>query len=287
MRNPNLSLHMEALEQDVVDLVPVDFTGLVIIDYEGWWALWERTLNKPSSLPIGANDIDYKDDWREYIREHRSYLLDGLTGREQELVYERTYEAFVKTFFLATYYKCKQLRPRAKWGFYNYPQVLIHSDLTPSGVQGYGDLTHEASRLTDQWLFDAVDFVAPRIYPSRKVLEDWPPEERKDGEISPAVHEAWLSSMVLESKRLAKGKPVYPLHSAVYFSQTDHLSQQPVDRFQHEEVARILAENGASGIIVWYAASSLEELETWRRLWPEQLRPASINADREINGTGQ
>ena len=289
MQNPNLSLHMAELEKQMVDVIPVDFAGLVIIDYEAWWALWERTLNKPSSQAVDAVDLDFKDDWREYIREYRGYLLDGLTGQEQELVYERTYEAFVKTFLLATYYKCKQLRPRAKWGYYNYPQVLIHSDLTPSGVQGYGDLTHQASRLNDQmqWLFEAVDFVAPRIFPARRVLEDWPPDERQNGDISPTVHEAWLRSIVRESVRLANGKPVYPIHSAIFFTQVERLDRQPVDRFQHEEVFRIAHESGAAGVITWHAVADLDELATWERLWPEQLRPAGINADREINGSGR
>ncbi|GIW73809.1 MAG: hypothetical protein KatS3mg103_0331 [Phycisphaerales bacterium] len=237
MQNSDLGRHMRKLEQHVPQLVPADFTGLVVIDYEPWWALWERTPNHPSTQPPDALDGDYKDDWRDYIREHRPYLLEGLDPEEQEAVFKKTYEAFVKTFLLATYYKCKQLRPRAKWTFYNYPQVLVHSDLTPPGVQGYGDLTHQASRLNDrlEWFFEAVDFVAPRIYPNRKVLEQWPPSERLAGDISPAVHEQWLSSIVRESVRLARGKPVYPIHSAIYFSPIDRLSLRPVTRYQHEE----------------------------------------------------
>lgn len=287
MQNRNLSRHMAELERHVAELVPVDFTGFVVIDYEPWWALWERTPNQSSTAAVDALDSDYKDDWRDYIRSERPYLLEGTSADEQEKIFKRTYEAFVKTFLLATYYKCKQLRPRAKWGFYNYPQVLVHSDLTPSGVQGYGDLTHEASRLNDQmdWFFEAVDFVAPRIYPPRKVLEQWPPAERQPGDISPRVHEDWLSSMVRESVRLARGKPVYPIHSAIFFSQY-YFGRQPVSRYQHEEVYRILAENGASGIIVWHAVANQEELDTWFDLWPNQLKPAGVNADRAINGGG-
>ena len=287
MENPNLTRHMVELERKVPELVPADFTGLVVIDYEPWWALWERTPNQASSGAVDALDSDYKDDWKDYIRAQRPYLLDGLSPEEQEGVYKRTYEAFVKTFLLATYYKCKQIRPRAKWSFYNYPQVLVHSDLTPHGVQGYGDLSHEASRLNDTiaWYFEAVDFVAPRIYPPRKVLEQWPPAERKPGDISPRVHEDWLSSMIRESVRLAKGKPVYPIHSAIYFS-SYYFGREPVTRYQHEEIFRILAENGAAGIVIWHAVATQEELDTWNQLWPNELKPAGINSDRAINGPG-
>lgn len=285
MQNPNLSQHMTKIEEHVATLVPVGYEGLVVIDYEPWWALWERTPNEPSTEAVDAYDSDYKDDWREYIRENRLYLLDGLTPDEQEDVYKRTYEAFVRTFLLATYYKCKQLRPRAQWSFYNYPQVLIHSDLTPYGVQGYGDLTHRASKLNDEiaWYFEAVDFVSPRIYPSRRVPETWIPSERQPGEISPRVHETWLSSMVRESVRLAKGKPVYPYHSPIFYT-THPFAREPVSRYQHEEVYRILSEAGADGVIIWHAVPDQERLDKWNQLWEDELKPAGINSDRAING---
>lgn len=285
MQTPNLSEHMAKLEEHVPPLVPADFTGLVVIDYEPWWALWERTPNNPSSGAVDALDDDYKDDWKDFVRSERAYLLDGLSPEWEEHVYKRTYEAFVRTFLLATYYKCKQLRPRAQWSFYNYPQVLINSDLTPRGVKGYGDLSHKASRLNDeiQWFFDAVDFVSPRIYPALKVPEQWPPVERLRGEISPAVHEAWLSSMVRESVRLAKGKPVYPVHSPIYYS-AHPFGQDPVSSYQHEEVYRILAENGAAGVVIWHAVKDREGLDKWNQLWEADLKPAGINSDRAING---
>lgn len=285
IQTPNLAVHMRELEEHVPRLVPADFTGLVVIDYEPWWALWERTPNNPSSAPLDALDGDYKDDWRDFVRERKPYLFDELTPDQQEEVHKLTYESFVRTFLLATYYKCKQLRPRAKWSFYNYPQVLINSDLTPPGVKGYGDLTHRASRMNDEisWFFETVDFVVPRIYPAMKVPEQWPPAERQPGEVSPAVHEAWLSSMVRESVRLARGKPVYPIHSAIFF--TSHpFEHQPVSRYQHEEVYRILSENGAAGVIVWHAVQNREELDTWNRFWPVELKPAGVNSDRLING---
>jgi hypothetical protein len=287
LQTPNLSEHMRELELHVPKMVPEGFAGLVVIDYEPWWALWERTPNNPSTDAVDAYDSDYKDDWRDYIRENRTYLLDGLSADEQEAVFKRTYESFVRTFLLATYYKCKQLRPRAQWGYYNYPQVLIHSDLTPHGVQGYGDLTHRASQLNDEtsWFYDVVDFVSPRIYPSRRVPENWVPAERQPGEISPRVHETWLASMVRESTRLAKGKPVYPYHSPIFYT-TQPFDQEPVSRYQHEEVYRILAENGAAGVIIWHAVQDQERLDTWNQLWENELKPAGINSDRAINGGG-
>lgn len=285
MQNQNLAEHMAELEKHVPQLVPVGFDGVIIIDYEPYWALWERTPNNASSDAFDAFDSDYKDDWRDYIREFRTYLLDGLNPDEQEEIYKITYEAFMRTFLLATYYKCKALRPRAQWGYYNYPQVLISSDLTPPGVQGYGDLTHYASQLNDQmdWFYEAVDFVSPRIYPSRKVPEVYIPDEVGPGEIRRQVHERWLSSMVRESVRLAKGKPVYPYHSPIFYS-NHPFEREAVERFQHEEVYRICAENGAAGVIVWHAVGSRFELTQWDELWENELKPAGVNADRAING---
>jgi len=277
--------HMKELTRDVNRLVPREFTGPVIIDYEPWWALWRRTMDIDSDEGPDARDDDYRQDWRDYIRAERPQLVRGLSEDQAEEVYEATYEAFMRTYLLSTIYKCKQLRPNAQWGFYNYPQVLIHSDLTPYGVQGYGDLTHEASTLNNrnQWLYDAVDFVAPRIYPARQVLPEWPPEGRQPGQINPSVHEMWLSSMVRESVRLAKGKPVYPLHSAIYFSSFP-FRRQSVSQYQHEEVFRICAENGAAGVIVWHSVDAEDELDQWWDIWDNKLKPASVNADHKING---
>jgi len=285
MQNPNLAEHLRAIKVHVDELVPVDFAGVVIIDYEPWWALWDRTTNKSSNEPFDARDGDYKDDWRDYIRAERSYLVDGLSAEQAEQVFKRTYQAFMRTFILSTYYRCKQLRPRASWGFYNYPQVLIHSDLTPFGVQGYGDLTHKASQINDEiaWFFEAVDVVSPRIYPSRRVLERVPSEGRQPGEITKSVHEKWLSSMVRESVRLANGKPVLPYHSPIFYT-TQSFAREPVSQLQHEEVFRILAENGAAGVIVWHALRHREDLAQWERLWPEELLPAGVQADRALHG---
>lgn len=280
-----MALHVRSLEQRMPSLVPAGFDGYVVIDYEAWWALWERTSNQPSSAPSDALDTDFKDDWRDFIRERRPHLVDGLSAADAERVYEATYEAHVRNFMLTTLYTCKRLRPRAKWGFYNYPQVLVNSDLTPPGVKGYGDLTHEASLLNDQnqWLYDAADFVAPRIYPPFEVLPETPEGGFKPGQIPVRGHEEWLSSMVREAVRLARGKPVIPIHSAVYYSSQD-ISLQPVTYFQHREVFRILAENGAAGVIVWHSVATAEELDEYWRMWAEILKPAGEDASREING---
>ncbi len=285
LQNKDLSQHLQVLQEHVDELVPVGFTGVVIIDYEPFWALWDRTPNNPSDEPEDAFDSDYKDDWRDYIRAERPYLLDRLSDEQAEAVFKRTYEAFMRTFLLSTYYRCKQLRPRAQWGFYNYPQVLFYSDLTPFGVKGYGDLSHAPSRMNDEiaWYFEAVDVISPRIYPSRRVRESYPPGRRPPGEITTEVHEEWLASMIRESVRLADGKPVLPYHSPIFYSRED-FGREAVEQFQHEEVFRILAENGASGVIIWHALATRGELDQWNRLWPDELRPAGINASREIDG---
>ncbi len=285
MQNKDLSRHLREIREDVDEKVPVDFTGVVIIDYEPWWALWERTPNTPSTAAFDATDGDYKDDWRDYIRAERSYLVDRLSEEQAESVFKRTYQAFMRTYLLATYYRCKQLRPRAQWGFYNYPQILIHSDLTPFGVQGYGDLSHRASQLNDEiaWYFEAVDVISPRIYPTRKVRERYLPTGRESGEINRSIHESWLASIVRESVRLANGKPVLPYHSPIFYNSRESFDRDPVEQFQHEEIFRILAENGAAGVIIWHALGDEDDLAEWNRFWPNELRPAAVNASRDID----
>ena len=87
LQNKDLSQHLQVLQEHVDELVPVGFTGVVIIDYEPFWALWDRTPNNPSDEPEDAFDSDYKDDWRDYIRAERPYLLDRLSDEQAEAVF--------------------------------------------------------------------------------------------------------------------------------------------------------------------------------------------------------
>lgn len=225
--------------------IPRDFAGYIVIDYEAWWPFWDYTVNEPSTLGPDAPDRDFKDDWRDYIRSRRAYLLSGKTLEQQEDVFRSTWDDAARRFWLATIREGKRVRPNATWGFYGVPLTTWH----------YRPELKEQWRVWNEtrynWLYDEVDALFPSIYTL------WPTCEGQDcNTADPQYQPEWTDGFIRErverSVHLAKGKTVLPFIWPRYHNAFagDSAYQLLSDHDLRNQIL-IPKEAGASGIIIW------------------------------------
>ena len=161
--------HLNKIVRDIQERLPANFDGYVCIDYECWNILWERLVNNPN--PSGKPDdldSDYKDDWRDWIKSSHPEW-SSLSPAEQEELRRVTYNDAAKDFIMSTFQKCKELRPKAKWGYFDGHGTIYGG--TPFGVIGYPpDGRAAASQLNDKakWFFEVQDVIFPCLTASSK-----------------------------------------------------------------------------------------------------------------------
>jgi hypothetical protein len=279
-------VHFRKLARDLERRIPEDYTGIVVIDYERWKPVWERTRNvRNDGASERAEDYDFLLDWRDAIRETRrdEYYAHGPDTRLQ-YVYD-TYDEMALRFYVETLRECKRLRPNAQWSVFNFPQMRYHSSETPRTVIGYGDGSYVASRINDrmQELFDEMDVIVPSIYPQAWTVSgnnfvDWLPRQRQNRD---RANEEFIESMVAEAQRLAHGKPVYPIVSLQYY-----MGIQPIpwlNEINIRQAIEVSRDSGAAGLIFWGAVTEPESWDQLQTMLYDRLSPALI----ELVGPGE
>jgi hypothetical protein len=208
--------HIQRMRTDLHRWVDPDYDGIVIIDYETWWAAWDHTQNVPSAGGPGDRDKDFQDDWEDYLERYHPELLTGKTGSARQPILRETYEEATVRFLVETLRECKRLCPNAKWGYFNYPKGFYGSMFTGPGAWGYGDLSHYASRINDRLapLWAEIDVTCPRIFPPRQTVPE-PVDRNRDND--PATQYIFIASHVHEAKRVAPHALCVPLGSTFYF----------------------------------------------------------------------
>lgn len=282
-----LEAHLLELTADVERQIPdPEFSGVAIIDYEDFRAIWDRTPNSPSSGGPEAHDEDFQDDWRDYIRSVNPQF-DGMNSNQQEQHLRETYEAAIRDFFLATLAKCRELRPNAKWGFYGYPlRFYKWRREAPTSVISYDDGSHAGSRFNDrlQWMWDAVDVVSPSVYPAMVVPNDG--EEICSREYSAEEEWIYLQNMIRESQRVGGGKPVLPFITGRFYLPKDCLAGQEIRPIQIYNQVLGPARHGAQGAILWGDINSRSQAMEWQAALDNSFLPLMASAIQERQDGG-
>jgi hypothetical protein len=277
-----MDAHLTKLKDDVEFFIPDPaFSGIVILDFEVFRAVWDRTRDEPSTQGPAALDLDFKSDWRDYIEAAEPGFAD-MNETEQEEYLRDTYEAAVRDFFLATLNRVRELRPNARYGFYGYPvRFYKNRKEAPTNVISYDDGTHLASRRNDrlQWMWDAVDIISPSIYPGRVVAA--PGEELCELQYDAAEDWLFIKNMLGEARRVANGKPVMPFITAQYGNPNDCLrGQDLVEGNLYNQIfgpARL----GAEGVILWGNIDNGDGAAHWQHLLDERIMPKMTEAVAE------
>lgn len=282
---PDQGLHMMFLEPDMMDRhvakiredldqrVPVDFDGVVIIDFEQWKAHYDRISNTPSHLPLDAHDRDFQDDWKEFMVLRNPRVFDGMNSEQIEAAARADYNHHAQIYFETTVREAKRLRPLAQFGYFDYPPALyMDNRLLGRGQIGYGDHNNRMSQINDEmaWMWEAVDVMIPSIYGRRFTLPDGEPSDRTEGTDNESVNREWIDSVIRECQRLDPDNLIIPIVWTRY-NHNDPLSDQRwLRRVMNPLNTRISIcqplESGAHGVLLWegiFAYEIFEETQQW------------------------
>jgi len=131
----NLTAHLEHVKL-CLESTPKDWDGLGAWDFESWYPIWER--NGPPLLPVRDGGGRYQNASRTLVRgRHPTW-----TAEQIEAAAKKDWETAARGYFEQTLLLCRKLRPRARFGFYNYPagslKILDGScGGTPEGCNGF------------------------------------------------------------------------------------------------------------------------------------------------------
>jgi hypothetical protein len=228
--------HLAQIAKHLDQFVPdVGFSGLIVIDYEDWDLLWDRT------------DEKFREAWIAYA------------GPKSEYVHRAQYEAAARTFYQATFERVKELRPAAQVGFFTYPaKFYLRASETSPGVIGYGDGQYAASDRngTLGWLWEMEDFLAPNVYCLLESVED---PDAGLFQNTPAKDIEYVRSNTAEALRLARGKPVYDLISYEYQRSGDNrLFRVLLNAVNMAHQLRTPLSTGVTGVILWGRVETAE-----------------------------
>ncbi|XP_044261623.1 hyaluronidase-like [Tribolium madens] len=144
----NLTLHLTLFEELLTELIPEDFSGLGIIDFESWRPIYRQNFGSLSP---------YKDLSVEIERQSHPFWPKFLLEKEAT----RRFEFHARKFMEETLFVAKNLRKNATWGYYAYPYCF---NMSPNNmkVECPNEVQKENDRL--EWLFQMSDNLHPSIY---------------------------------------------------------------------------------------------------------------------------
>lgn len=251
--------HQAKMVSDLNIVVPdVNFDGIIQLDYEHWWPVWEWSPNVQTA-------------WNTYITTQRPDLLSGHTSAEWPGIIQAEYKKVVRTYFENSVAYVRAARPKARVTFYGLP---LRSYWIFHGYTDYGIDLQKYRQIHEQelgWYFNLVDVVCPSIYPVYKVGS--PPS----GNIQdPSSNEAYILGMVSEAVRYSLGKPVYPFFMLKYHPSSGY-GNQFVNAINLRQGLEIPRQAGAAGVVVWDFFYTTEELNAWQAFYDASARDAINN----------
>ncbi|KAJ6645442.1 Hyaluronidase Tab [Pseudolycoriella hygida] len=249
----DLKAHLEKFQLDVDKYIPDgENTGLAIVDFELWRPVYRQNYGKFQP---------YKDLSVELIKK----LNTSYNEREVHEEASRAFTESAKMFMTETIKLGKQLRPKAKWGYYGLPHCF----------NGKGNVTEDCEQIIQdendatQWLYENSDVIFPSIY----MLETMDPNDRPlmvKGRIKEAIR---LSSNVNQSV-----KPLVIAYHRYKFPDT----LQYLNESDNMGAFKAAKEAGADGIVVWGAWKDLNTIEKCLEFYnylEDNLGPSFLEPD--------
>ena len=112
----NLAAHLKKMKKDVIRKIPdPDYSGLAIIDWEGWRPTWDRNFDSKRI---------YQSRSIELVQEkHPEWSMEEVI-MEAKQEFERSARGLMESSIKLA----RQLRPKGLWGFYGFPDCFGKSE---------------------------------------------------------------------------------------------------------------------------------------------------------------
>ena len=188
MPQANLSAHLDEVRRTLPLGIPDNFTGIISIDFENWSPIWSEDTSR--------------DSWHSAAYQNLSITLvqkaqPGLSLAQATAVAQKQFESAALAFFVETIKLCRAVRPKARWGYYGFPQSFT--------FDGYNDAVKgpKLRALNDklQPLWDVSDSLQPSVY-----LAQWHASVATLAEMNAAQ----INTTIIESVRILKQSRTRP-----------------------------------------------------------------------------
>lgn len=109
----NLSRHLQLLRNGVLRWIPdPDWSGNAVLDFEAWDPIWVEN----TASACGYHGACYQEMSIKIVKaEH-----PGLNATQVAAEAERQFNDAALDWMIQTLRTCREIRPKAKWGFYGY-----------------------------------------------------------------------------------------------------------------------------------------------------------------------
>ena len=221
----NLTSHLHKCIFDIKHYIPdPEFSGLSVIDWEPWTPLW-------SNMGWGKRKF-YQIASIDYVKKRYPHLNDNEVIDKAKSEYENA----AKSYIVETLKICKKMRPKAKWGFYLYPDCYNYN-------KNSNDLNCPPQQILRdneiQWMFDTSTALYPSTY-----LGYWFKNSNRT--------KYYTAHRVSEAKRVDYNRPgnvsipIFVYNNLVYRKTRTFLTLK--DLVSSSGISAVL---GASGVVLW------------------------------------
>lgn len=220
----NLAAHLKKMKKDVIRKIPdPDYSGLAIIDWEGWRPTWDRNFDSKRI---------YQSRSIELVQEkHPEWSMEEVIQEAK-----RDFEQSARGLMESTMKLARQLRPKGLWGFYGFPDCFGKSDTNYRCSDENQELNNQL-----KWLFSSSMALYPSVYMYDQQSSN---KAFAYGRLEEAFRLAtWVSN---EKKRRV---PVFPYFRHLYEGKPlefDYLTDVDL----RNSIGQA-ADMGAAGVVMW------------------------------------
>uniref|UniRef100_A0A914DHS2 Hyaluronidase n=1 Tax=Acrobeloides nanus TaxID=290746 RepID=A0A914DHS2_9BILA len=172
----------------------------------------------------------------------------NISRKAVELKAQEMFDSGAKKFLLETIKLCKKLRPKAKWGFYDYPSCNYDA-----GHQGETECSKKYQSINERllWLYKEVGALYPQIYLYKKS------EDR-------SITQSYIHAKAMEAEWIQiitkRSIPLY-FYSKIEYS--PYINRSEGEHFYNKEdlcdTIGYPLNIGADGIVLWSTSTNMQE----------------------------
>jgi len=230
----NLTRHLSLVKENIESSLRPDFDGLAVIDWEIWRPLFDRNWGK----------------MRVYQRLSIDYVkkrFPTLSTKASLAKARKEWNESAKTLLMSTLKLAAELRPKAQWGFYKFPECYNYAAQHPWCGTKVESMDDELF-----WLWNA----STVLYPSAYFGEDYPKSfEEKKNLVRGHVDEAFRVGRI--------GKTNLPVF---FYMKYSYSSTTFATKEDLEASLQLAADMGAAGAILWDASAPFHDRSYCERI---------------------
>ncbi|XP_057304251.1 uncharacterized protein LOC130641460 isoform X2 [Hydractinia symbiolongicarpus] len=220
----DLNEHLRKARNDIMTKMPdPNYNGLAVIDWEAWRPIWETNWNTKRIYKVRSVEL---------VRsQHPTWTLNKLIEQAKH-----EFEDAARAMFEHTITLGKELRPKALWGFYGFPDCYANKE-------NRYQCTPEVQKQNEQleWLFS----VSTALYPSMYLLEEHP--DNRDYVLGRLRETLRFATKGFGKNR--KNIPIFAYHRNIYENFPGAFKFLSKDDLDHTIGAA--ADIGAAGVVLW------------------------------------